>query len=373
MIINSIPISPLKRNLSILLKLLVILVINPVAIAQNAISTNTTIYKNSYALVVGINRYQNLQNLRYAKKDAEALTLFLQQQGFEVTSLYDEQATRTTIIFQMEKKLANRVQRDDRVLFFFAGHGDIKKQGGKEVGYIVPYDGDASNGNYISMEDLQTQFKKMGIAKHQLFILDACYGGLLGMRGVTENVRADLTPPEIIFDKNRGFSPIQNLKIPSYIAALTKRPARQVLTAGGADQQVLDVGPKGHSIFTTYLLEALQEGRADTKDGDGYITFAELCSYLQTKASSIYQTPAYWNLEGHGGGDFVFISPKGASKGDGNKDSTFGQSNHGGKKWLLIGGSGLVAAGITAAVLLNNSKGNDSSDGGFTQPVGRPR
>jgi uncharacterized caspase-like protein len=47
-----------------------------------------------------------------------------------------------------------------------------------------------------------------------------------------------------------------------------------MLTAGGADQQVADNGPNGHSVFTWTLLQGL-EGRADL-NGDGYITASEL-------------------------------------------------------------------------------------------------
>ena len=37
-----------------------------------AISTDD-IYDNSYALIIGINKYQNAQNLNYAVKDAESI------------------------------------------------------------------------------------------------------------------------------------------------------------------------------------------------------------------------------------------------------------------------------------------------------------
>jgi len=34
-----------------------------------------------------------------------------------------------------------------------------------------------------------------------------------------------------------------------------------MLTAGGADQQVADAGPHGHSVFTWVLLQALAQAR----------------------------------------------------------------------------------------------------------------
>ncbi|MCI0619320.1 DUF1566 domain-containing protein, partial [bacterium] len=156
---------------------------------------------------------------------------------------------------------------------------------GKDFGYIIPYDG-YDSATYISMEELRTQSEKMGAAKHQLFIMDCCYGGLLGMR----NVRVESN-------------------IPNYLEDVTGRVARQILTAGGKDQEVLDSGPDGHSVFTAQLLKALQQGMADLNK-DSYITFNELCSFIVPSASNAYQTPATGTLPGHELGEFVFRALK---------------------------------------------------------------
>ncbi len=203
-------------------------------------------------------------------------------------SLYDEQATKTAIISKMQNDLARRVKSDDRVIFFFAGHGYTEELGGEDNGYIVPYDGGDISATFISMDELRSQSRKMGNAKHQLFVLDACYGGLFGERGARS----------------------VNENLPNYLTEIIRRPARQFLTAGGKDQSVQDGGPGGHSYFTYYFLEALQEGLGDV-NGDGYITFAELDSYIKPRASNSYQTPASGTLPGHGMGEFVFRSPKG--------------------------------------------------------------
>ena len=140
------------------------------------------------------------------------------------------------------------------------------------------------------MEELQTQSEKMGSAKHQLFVLDACYGGLFAMRagGVDETM-------------------------PDYINEITRRTARQVITAGGSEQQVMDGGPGGHSVFTGHMLQAVREGLADN-NADGYVTFAELTSYVVPRASNRFQTPAFSSLPGHGNGEFVFkVSSKPAN------------------------------------------------------------
>ena len=235
-------------------------------------------YDKSYALVVGINKYPNLKlkTLNYAKNDAQGMAKYLKQQGFMRITLYDEQATKKNIVSKLQL-LARVVKEDDRVLFFFAGHGYTETYNEKDYGYIIPYDGGDDSATFLSMAELRELSEKMGKAKHQLFIMDACYGGLLATKHV---------------------APIKQT-IPNYLGEITKRDARQIITAGGKDQEVLDGGLGGHSVFTGYLLEALQKGFADT-DGDGYITAMELCSYLTPKASNEYQTPACAEFPGHG-------------------------------------------------------------------------
>src|SRR5581483_7410562 len=119
-------------------------------------------------------------------------------------------------------------------------------------------------------------------AKHIYFVMDSCYSGLALSRGAGN------------FSKDR-----------SYLEEISRRSSRQILTAGGADQQVADDGPGGHSVFTWALLEGLQ-GKADL-DGNGVITASELGAYISPIVSSFAkQTPTVGNLVGSEGGEFLF-------------------------------------------------------------------
>jgi uncharacterized caspase-like protein len=246
-------------------------------------------FEHSYAVVIGIDKYPAKPNLSYAVKDAQAMTGYLRGQGYEIVSLYDQQATKQNILAAMQNQLAPRLTNKDRVLVFFAGHGATEVLGGQDIGYIIPYDGGSQSASYISMDELNSQSAYMGNARHQLFIMDSCYGGLLA---VTRSS---------FISNNR----------PDYVNELQKRITRQVMTAGGKNQEVLDGGPKGHSFFVDYLLEALQDGLAD-RNRNGYITFSDLSDYLLQRASSGQQTPVFASLRGNQGGEYLFDSPQSA-------------------------------------------------------------
>jgi len=131
------------------------------------------------------------------------------------------------------------------------------------------------------MTDIQNIAESMQ-AKHVMFVMDACYSGLGLTRGGPSSS--------------------------SFLRENARRSARQMLTAGGADQQVADAGPNGHSVFTWVLLQALA-GKGDL-NGDGLITGTELAAYVAPAVSAVsHQTPAFGSLPGSQGGEFVFQVP----------------------------------------------------------------
>ena len=245
-------------------------------------------YHDSWAAIVGIDDYVNWQKLQYAAHDALGVKdLLIQKYNFKpdhVYTLLNGEATRQNILSLLGDKLGDpaMVQREDRVLVFYAGHGATRKlASGRELGYIIPVDADLANfeGSAISMTNFQDISEAIP-AKHVLFVMDSCYSGLALTRG--------------------GTVPSQN-----YLNEISRREARQMFTAGGADQQVADNGPNGHSVFTWTLLQGL-DGRADL-NGDGIITATELAAYVAPAVSALsHQTPAFGNLPGTEGGDFIF-------------------------------------------------------------------
>ena len=76
--------------------------------------------------VVGIDAYQHWRTLHNAVGDAQGVRrLFTETLGFLelVPPLFDAQATQTAITSLLIDDLANRLESDDSLVFFFAGHG----------------------------------------------------------------------------------------------------------------------------------------------------------------------------------------------------------------------------------------------------------
>lgn len=246
-------------------------------------------YRESWAAVIGIDDYQKWPKLRYAANDANGVRdILVQKYRFKpenVFVLLNGQATRQNILSLLGDKLANpdMVKREDRVFVFYAGHGATRKlPSGRDLGYIIPVDADMNSyeGQAISMTNFQDIAEAIP-AKHLLFVMDSCYSGLALTRGA-------------------GLGMSSN-----YFQEIARRAARQMFTAGGSDEQVADNGPNGHSIFTWTVLQGL-DGRADL-NGDGVITATELAAYAAPTVSSLSrQTPAFGNLAGSEGGDFIF-------------------------------------------------------------------
>lgn len=246
------------------------------------------LYGESWAVVIGINQYERWPRLAYAVHDAEGVRdALVDNFGFaedHVITLFDGEATRDRILEVLGDELPAQVEPDDRVFVFYAGHGATRALPmGSERGFIVPVDADTEKlqSTAISMSALGDVHEALA-AKHVMFVMDACYSGIALTRagGYTGDPRR-------------------------YLQEVTRRNARQILTAGGADEQVTDHGPGGHSIFTWTLLQGMS-GPADL-NGDGFITASELSSFVAPRVSSLSaQTPAFGNLVGSQGGEFVF-------------------------------------------------------------------
>ena len=253
--------------------------------------TTDEIYYNSYALIICIDKYQNVRSLDYAVKDAEDIQSMLVDKFHfkedDIVLLKDEEATKASII-QEFSNITKQAGANDRIIIFFAGHGETEDlPDGGEMGYLLPVDGNKTDlyVSAIEMNAIQTMSLRSE-AKHILYLIDACYGGIasVGARGLDAQ------------------------STPNYIQKITQYKSRQIISAGGRGEQVIEKAEWGHSAFTKNLLSGLRDWKADT-DSDGIITAQELGIYLKKKVtidSNNQQTPKTRNLTTDEG-EFVFF------------------------------------------------------------------
>jgi len=266
-----------------------------------AFTKRKPIYEKSWAIVVGINDYSNEQGrLLNAVNDARAVADVLRDtHSFdEIYTLYDHDATRRNIMSWLRDELPNRTSEDDRVLFFFAGHGVTQEgQRGATRGFLVPVDAELGKYvDYIEMQELLFACHTIP-AKHILMILDCCFSGVaaVAVRGEPSRTPTQLND--------------------SYLRRITEKHAWQILTAGDKDETVADGGLRsGHSIFTSALLDGLS-GEADL-NRDGLMTATDLAAYIKPRVAresevmvGRSQVPYASYLVGSGQGEFAFLVP----------------------------------------------------------------
>lgn len=230
-----------------------------------------SLYEKSYAIVIGVNHYPNgdrhTPNLNFAVSDAQHVAEKLEALGFEVRTLIDEQATRQNIIHLLADDIGPKTKENDRILFYFAGHGATKEKADKSfMGYILPHDFSPAkhSATAISMQQLRDASSEIK-AKHMLYVMDSCFsGGLLTGRG---------RPPTV---GNAGYQ---------YLVNITKGRSHVVIAAGGKDQTVKEDG--GSGVFTRVFLDTLSQRKNMPWAKDGYVTAMDLASYVMKRVPDL--------------------------------------------------------------------------------------
>jgi len=235
-----------------------------------------------YVLIIGIDNYKGIwPKLKNAVNDAQALEKVLKNKykSDYIKTLYNEQATRVNIIKEMEWLVEN-VKPTDNLLIFYSGHGEYNEALRK--GYWVPVDAaNKSTSSYISNSDIQTFLGGIK-SKHTLLISDACFSGDI-FRGDTK------TTPFEESDK--------------YYAKVNNALSRKAITSGGIEP-VLDGGQNGHSIFSYYLLKALENNNRK------YLVSSQLYEAIKIPViNNSEQSPIFSAIKNAGdeGGEFIFL------------------------------------------------------------------
>jgi serine/threonine protein kinase len=244
-------------------------------------------YTRSHALLIGTSYARQgtggFGRLPNAEADIAAMQARLGSlsRKWEVTPLVGEKATRKGILDALGR-LREEAAPNDRILIYFAGHGD-RLEDTDHSAWIIPDDAqprskDAGRATWIRFDEFLNFFDEVK-AKHVMLALDCCYSGrIVPMRsgGATEYHEKYLT-----------------------------RRARLVVASGRANDQVPDGKAGSNSPFTEAFLSALAPGNTEALTGTAL--FAHIQAALQNSAQTPGMTYIRSARGGAAEGEFIFF------------------------------------------------------------------
>ena len=233
-----------------------------------------------YAILIGVDDYNELEDLRFCGADQVAFRDELLKAGFPDDQIFllHTKATNskyTPFKANIEKQLdliLNLVERDDLLVFGFSGHG--AHLDGKS--YLLPAEANVENLDSLISRDLVYQKLQDCRASLKVAFIDAC--------------RDDPRPA--------GRRSARTASDPRALAQSLERVPEGLLLFTSCAPGELSMEEKrfGHGVFMHFILEGMQ-GPADT-DGNRNVSFKELFKYAGQKTKiyvarefNSYQTP----------------------------------------------------------------------------------
>ena len=214
------------------------------------------------ALIVGISKYEFIDTLQYADRDARMFADYLRQNNFwdinkdDVTLLVNDKAKYGDLTVQLQR-IAMVSKPGDNLLFYFSGHGDVETQTLFNRGYLLAYDTYSSNymANGLRVDDLKDLFITLLTNNVKVIVVtDACRSGKLagGLKGAEFTAAA--------------------------ISSIWKNEIKILSSQPGQLSYEDKKWGNGRGVFSYYLINGLN-GEADANK-DSSITLSELEMYV---------------------------------------------------------------------------------------------
>ena len=216
-------------------------------ISDYSFKESTEKNSDSFALVIGINKYKQNPNVKYANYSALAFTE-LAKKTFgipkeNIITLIDEEATSGQIKAKIEfiKEIADK---NGKIYLYFAGHGVPAKDGNT---YLLPSDMSADSIHLEQNLKLKNIYAKLSEsnAEHVFIFIDSCFSGQddkgeLLYKGVAPVLRTDMS-----------IEPQEKITI---------------FTAGKSKDFANDYEAKQQRMFTYFLIKELSQGTNNLED-----------------------------------------------------------------------------------------------------------
>ncbi len=216
--------------------------------------------EDDFAVVVGIEKYQNIPKADYAERDAQTMKKYFEALGVpeeNIILLTGDKAGKNGLTKYLEEWLPKNVTADSRVYFYYSGHGAPNPA--DSTAYLVPWDGDPS---YLpsTAYPVTRLYEKLAAlkAKQVIVMLDSCFSGAGGRSVIAQGAR-----------------PLVNV-----VTTVVPTSSRiTVLSASSGDQISGTINAQAHGMFTYYLLKGLK-GAADPDDS-GHVSLDALYTYVK--------------------------------------------------------------------------------------------
>jgi len=258
---------------------------------------------NYWAVIVGIEDYESINDLSYTVDDAEDMrNVLVSYENWDIENillLTDSNASKSGINTAIAI-MASGSDADDVCLFFFSGHGSrIPDEGSDEVDcydeVICPYDTTGQLENVISDDDLGTWLSDCD--GDVVVILDTCYSGgfVKGTEGTIKTVPNPRVSKDAIPRRHFVEGLIEHLK-QKPISRDLNQVGYVVLMACEEDKYSYESRRLKNGVFTYYIVEGLW-GPADTNI-DNNVSAEEDFYYadlLVRKYKPTNQYPQLWD------------------------------------------------------------------------------
>lgn len=234
----------------------------------NAVDQSSISQGKTYAVIVGISKYENdgITQLEYSDRDAKVFSDYLRSKAGgsvpaeNIRLLTNENATFAAI-YDALNWLLETCKENDLVFFYFSGHGDVENTTIYKLGFLLSYNTPRMNyiNNAVRLEDLNNIANTLSADRKAKVVLitDACHSGKLA--------GSDLRGNFLVGDQLRA----------------VKGNEIRMTSCGPNELSNEDEGwGGGRGVFSYYLINGLT-GMAD-KIPDGIITVDEIKNYLDS-------------------------------------------------------------------------------------------
>lgn len=251
-------------------------IVTPPSTTNGALTEVSLPVKDKWALVVGISKFADPKyNLQYPAKDATDFRNLLVSQGHfapdHVHLLTDNQATRTNIISELGGRwLPHAAAPGDLVVIYLSTHGSSSSMDDTgTLNYLLAYDTDTDNlfATGIAMQELTNMIRERVSSKRVVVILDACHSGAAaGEKGLKRTGAFDA-------------------------GSVADGTGQLVICSSSGNQSSWESKTTQNSVFTEYLLKALQLKGSDTTLKDAFEFLQDEVQRSVLRERGVLQTP----------------------------------------------------------------------------------